>query len=70
MYPEYRSLIISLKGHDVHFDRLFKKHNELDDKINVMTSANGFDETLIERLKKEKLLLKDEIFVYLQQKSQ
>lgn len=70
MFPEYRSLITSLKGHDVHFDRLFKKHNELDDKINVMTSANGFDETLIERLKKEKLLLKDEIFVYLQQKSQ
>ena len=69
MFPEYRSLITSLKGHDVHFYRLFKKHNELDDEINVMTSANGFDETLIEQLKKEKLLLKDEIFVYLQQKS-
>ncbi|WP_305845983.1 YdcH family protein [Photobacterium kishitanii] len=52
MFPEYRSLISTLKGHDVHFDRLFKKHNELDDKINVMTSSNGFDETLIEQLKK------------------
>ncbi len=70
MFPEYRSLITSLKGHDIHFDRLFKKHNELDDKINVMTSVNGFDETLIEQLKKEKLLLKDEILVYLQQMSQ
>ena len=70
MFPEYRSLITSLKGHDIHFDRLFKKHNELDDKINVMTSVNGFDETLIEQLKKEKLLLKDEILVYLQQKAQ
>ncbi|MCD9500208.1 YdcH family protein [Photobacterium carnosum] len=70
MFPEYRSLITSLKGHDIQFDRLFKKHNELDDKINVMTSANGFDEVHIEQLKKEKLLLKDEIFVYLQQKVQ
>ncbi|SMY33920.1 hypothetical protein PMAL9190_01379 [Photobacterium malacitanum] len=70
MFPEYRSLISSLKGHDAHFDRLFKKHNELDDKINEMTSSNGFDGTLIEQLKKEKLLLKDEIFVYLQQKQQ
>ncbi|KJG12449.1 hypothetical protein UB37_12760 [Photobacterium iliopiscarium] len=69
MFPEYRSLISALKGHDVHFDRLFKKHNELDDKINVMTAASGFDETLIEQLKKEKLLLKDEIFAYLQQKA-
>ena len=69
MFPEYRSLISALKGHDIQFDRLFKKHNELDDKINVMTAASGFDETLIEQLKKEKLLLKDEIFAYLQQKA-
>ncbi|WP_297481951.1 DUF465 domain-containing protein [uncultured Photobacterium sp.] len=69
MFSEYRSLITSLKGHDAYFDRLFKKHNELDDKINAMISANGFDETLIEQLKKEKLLLKDEIFIYLQQKA-
>lgn len=70
MFPEYRGLITLLKGHDVHFDRLFKKHNDLDDKINAMTSSSGFDQTLIEQLKKEKLLLKDEIFIYLQQKSQ
>ena len=70
MFPEYRNLISSLKGHDVHFDRLFNKHDDLDDKIKVMTSANGFDEVLIEQLKKEKLLLKDGILVYLQQKAQ
>lgn len=63
MFPEYRDLITKLKGHDHHFTRLFDKHNELDQKIKNMESriASGSHEE-IETLKKEKLLLKDELY--------
>jgi uncharacterized protein YdcH (DUF465 family) len=63
MFPEYRDLITKLKGHDHHFTRLFDKHNELDQTIKNMEAriASGTHEE-IETLKKEKLLLKDELY--------
>ncbi len=33
MFPEFRDLISSLKGHDHHFTARFDKHNELNQKI-------------------------------------
>ena len=36
MFPEYRELISQLKANDRHFDSLFSKHNELDQKIQLM----------------------------------
>jgi uncharacterized protein YdcH (DUF465 family) len=33
MFPEYRELITQLKHTDLHFTRLFDRHNELDQKI-------------------------------------
>ncbi|CEO39452.1 hypothetical protein UA38_19535 [Photobacterium kishitanii] len=65
MFTEYSALIDSLEGKDIAFDRLYKKHNELDVEIEKMTSKDGFDEVEIDKLKKEKLLLKDEILAYL-----
>lgn len=68
MFPEYRDLITRLKGHDHHFTRLFDKHNELDQTIKNMEAhiqpATAVD---IERLKKEKLALKDQIYAHLRQ---
>ncbi|PSU23172.1 DUF465 domain-containing protein [Photobacterium kishitanii] len=65
MFTEYSALIDSLEGKDIAFGRLYKKHNELDVEIEKMTSKDGFDEVEIDKLKKEKLLLKDEILAYL-----
>ncbi|EDO8233262.1 DUF465 domain-containing protein [Campylobacter jejuni] len=33
MLHEYRELMSELKGKDAHFDKLFDRHNELDDMI-------------------------------------
>lgn len=71
MFPEYRDLITKLKNTDHHFTRLFDKHNELDQKIINMEahiSPGSHDE--IEILKKEKLLLKDQLYKILQKHSQ
>jgi uncharacterized protein YdcH (DUF465 family) len=70
MFPEYRDLITKLKGHDLHFQRLFDKHNELDQKIKNMEShiEHGTHEE-IETLKKEKLRIKDELYAILRQEA-
>ena len=63
MFPEYRDLISQLKSEDAHFERLFEKHNELDHRIKNM-EAHIEHATLgeIEVLKKQKLMLKDELY--------
>jgi len=66
MFPEYREQISMLKVHDARFGRLFDMHNDLDQKIRNMEA--GLDPATsmeIERLKKEKLRLKDELYVIL-----
>ena len=70
MFPEYRDLITRLKGHDHHFTRLFDKHNELDQQIrNKEAHIEPGTQLEIERLKKEKLALKDQIYAHLRQAS-
>ncbi|MDK3021699.1 YdcH family protein [Cupriavidus taiwanensis] len=63
MFPEYRDQITALKTHDARFARLFHRHNSLDQEIHNMEAglvpASHFE---IERLKKEKLLLKDQLY--------
>lgn len=70
MFPEFRDLITKLKTSDHHFTRLFDKHNELDQKIKNMEAhiAPG-TQAEIETLKKEKLLLKDELYAILKKAS-
>lgn len=70
MFPEYRELITKLKIEDAHFAKLFDKHNELDQRIKNMESGIELaTKTEIDTLKKEKLLLKDEMYVILKKKS-
>ena len=70
MFPEYRDLISQLKTSDRHFQNLFQKHNELDQKVKNMEAriepASAED---IEVLKKEKLALKDELYTILKKAS-
>ena len=66
MFPEFRDLITRLKGHDHHFTRLFDKHNDLDQTIkNMEASIQPATQIEIENLKKEKLLLKDQLYAIL-----
>jgi len=69
MLHEYRDIITHMKENEAanaHFLRIFHKHNELDDQI---TKAEKFEIVLsdieLEKLKKEKLLLKDEAYAIL-----
>lgn len=66
MWHEYRELMSELKGKDAHFDNLFEKHNELDDKIKDAEEGRiRLDSLEISKLKKEKLLVKEELGSYL-----
>lgn len=70
MFPEYRDLISQLKTTDRHFVTLFDKHNELDQKIkNMEARIEPATHDEIERLKKEKLLCKDELHSLLKKAS-
>ncbi len=62
MFHEYRDIITELKQKDAYFHRLFDKHNALDEKITEMEKGNTADQFEIEKLKKEKLKLKDEVY--------
>lgn len=59
MFHEYREEIKALKASNAHFAALWEKHNELDDAIENGETLSDFDR---EKLKKEKLLIKDEIY--------
>lgn len=71
MFPEYRDLITELKTSDHHFIRLFDKHNDMDRVIRHMEARMepGTPEE-IETLKKEKLLLKDQLYAILKKASE
>lgn len=66
MFPEYRELITQLKTNDHHFGRLFEQHNALDQKIkNIESRIATATHEEIEMMKKEKLLLKDQLYAIL-----
>ncbi|MOA10515.1 hypothetical protein D3C78_1304070 [compost metagenome] len=68
MFPEYRDLITRLKTENAHFTRLFDEHNELDQRIkNLEARIELGTDSEIETLKKEKLNLKDQLYVILKE---
>lgn len=72
MFPEYRDLITRLKseGTNHRFLHLFDKHNELDQQITGLEDRDvGGTHTELETLKKEKLLIKDELYAILRQEA-
>lgn len=70
MFPEYRDLISQLKTTDRHFLSIFDQHNALDQQIRNMEShVVPATHAAIEVLKKEKLVLKDELYSLLRKAS-
>ncbi|PKN15486.1 MAG: hypothetical protein CVU67_00790 [Deltaproteobacteria bacterium HGW-Deltaproteobacteria-24] len=60
MFHEYRDIIVKIKAEDKYFEKLFDKHNDLDEEV-VQLEKNHADQFEIEKKKKEKLKLKDDI---------
>lgn len=60
MFHEYREIIVKIKAQDKYFEKLFDKHNEMDEEI-VQLEKGHADQFEIEKKKKEKLKLKDDI---------
>lgn len=68
MLHEYRDIISKLKQENAHFAKIFEKHNELDDRIKeVEEGREHMDDLELEKLKKEKLKLKDEAYAMILQ---
>jgi len=63
MLHEYRDIISKLKVENAHFAKIFDRHNELDHKVlDVEEGREPMDDLELEKLKKEKLKLKDEAY--------
>ena len=63
MLHEYRDVISALKVENAHFAKIFEKHNDLDQKItDVEEGREHMEQIELEKLKKEKLKLKDEAY--------
>ena len=62
MLHEEREIISKLKKENKHFARIFDKHNTLDTQISEAEKTGHFTDLEVEKLKKDKLLLKDEIY--------
>jgi len=60
MLHEFRDVITTLKAEDAHFAKMFEKHNELDNQLE--NKGEFLSDTETEKLKKEKLALKDTIY--------
>jgi uncharacterized protein YdcH (DUF465 family) len=60
MFHEYRDIVSKLKVENAHFEKVFEKHNELDAKIDK--DGAHLEQFELEKLKKEKLHLKDEAY--------
>jgi len=66
MLHEYRDVITHMKQNDAanaHFLKIFDRHNDLDNQITKVESGEiPMTDLELEKLKKEKLLLKDEAY--------
>ncbi len=63
MLHEYRDIVSKLKSENAHFAKIFERHNELDKKIvEAEEGRDHISEFELDKLKKEKLLLKDEAY--------
>ncbi len=63
MLSEYRDIISKLKTQNAHFSKIFEKHNELDKTVTEAEEGRiHMEDVELEKLKKEKLRLKDEAY--------
>jgi len=64
MFHEHRDIVTKLKEQNAHFKKVFNKHNDLHDSIEKaeLGGVDHINPTEIEKMKKEKLKLKDEAY--------
>jgi uncharacterized protein YdcH (DUF465 family) len=64
MFHEYRDIVTELKKENAHFKKIFEQHNKLHDKLEKAEQGgvDHIDPIEIERMKKEKLSLKDQAY--------
>ncbi len=69
-FPEFSDLIHQLKIKDRHFQHLFEKYNTINKEVLRMEAeAEPVADEILEAEKKKRLLIKDEIYQYLKEKS-
>ncbi len=68
MFPEFKDLIPKLREDNPHFAKMFEQHEQLDREINLLEQdpVNQIRDD-IELLKRQKLKLKDQMYLMLQQ---
>jgi len=65
--PEYKDQIHKLKMKDNHFAKLFEEYHELDHEVlRVEEGIENTSDDYLEKLKKKRLMLKDQLFSMLQ----
>lgn len=65
--PESKDAIHHLKTNDHHFARLYEEYHEVEKDIHRFeTGAENASEAHMEDLKKQRLLLKDQLFTIIQ----
>lgn len=65
-FPEYRDKIHQLKTHDHHFARLFAEYDTVDKEIRrIEQGIETPADEIAEQFKKQRLLLKDQLFAML-----
>ena len=64
MFHEYREIVTELKTTNAHFKKVFDAHNDLHDKLDKAEEGgvDHINSIEIEKMKKEKLKLKDEAY--------
>ena len=68
-FPEHKDAIHHLKMSDAHFQVLMEKYEELDKHIfRIEDGSEPSEDAYVEKLKKERLALKDEILKILKAK--
>jgi len=65
-FPEFNDEIHHLKITDAHFSRLFKEYHQVDKEIHsIENGAENTSDEYLEGQKKQRLQLKDKLFVML-----
>lgn len=65
-FPEFSDEIRHLKMNDNHFSRLFDEYHEINQEVHrIEQGVENTSDEYIEQKKKERLLLKDELFAML-----
>ena len=62
-FPEYLEAMNHLKTQDAHFAQLFDQYHSLTDEVEGLERADlPVNDVLIEEMKKQRVLLKDELY--------